>query len=437
MSLKGSELTPDLVTERKYTSFLAHLRKLDILDAYSLKPLLDGKQLAKALDTPPGPWMKDALDVVMAWQLRNPGVKDPAEAIEEVKKHGELTSDLVSHFLKLTIRPLFAKAKLDSVTDQGRKNTVPKLPPKIGMGGDEDAKKPWKGEREGHALALLRWCVQSLDEKSVEKFWPLLVPPTLTLLDDWELQYKRIGVDILHSLLKATPPSLLERTGLGPVFADALMPCLTYLPSLTPEPDSVALLSVTFPALFALTNLRYPKAPLPTSKLSSEESRQLHVKTLDTILQKGILHAYSYSSQYPSILRALFDNFAILLKDLGIDSVRHLKYGLPVLTETLAHPLTNATQQNDMLISATVALQSVVLNGWPRMLEHKGEVLKGVTLCWLKLIESSEAQSTEILRSELKETVAMLKAAVGDKADLAAEFRDLVEADRRLEDLLL
>ncbi|KAL1587396.1 hypothetical protein WHR41_03917 [Cladosporium halotolerans] len=76
-------------TQRKYSTFVTHLRDLDILEAYSLKPLLDGKTLAKALSTPPGPWMKDALDVVMAWQLRHPDVKDPTEAIEEVKKHGQ------------------------------------------------------------------------------------------------------------------------------------------------------------------------------------------------------------------------------------------------------------------------------------------------------------------------------------------------------------
>ncbi|QIW98960.1 hypothetical protein AMS68_004478 [Peltaster fructicola] len=75
--------------KRKYTNFLEHLRDLDILDAYQLKPLLDGKQLAKALNTAPGPWMKDALDVVMAWQLRNPGKTNTEEAIEEVKKQDQ------------------------------------------------------------------------------------------------------------------------------------------------------------------------------------------------------------------------------------------------------------------------------------------------------------------------------------------------------------
>ncbi|XPS76761.1 CCA tRNA nucleotidyltransferase [Ascochyta lentis] len=74
---------------RSYSSFLSHLAKLEILDADTFKPLLKGTDLAKALSTKPGPWMKDALDVVMAWQLRNPSATDPAEAIEAVKKARE------------------------------------------------------------------------------------------------------------------------------------------------------------------------------------------------------------------------------------------------------------------------------------------------------------------------------------------------------------
>jgi tRNA nucleotidyltransferase (CCA-adding enzyme) len=267
-----------LAIERKYTTFTTHLRDLDILDAYTLKPLLGGNALAKALATPPGPWMKDALEVVMAWQLRNPHVKDPNEAIEEVKKHGELTSALASHFLKLTIRPLFIKAKPNNVTEQGRRRDKPQLPAKMTTeNSDERVTKPWKSEKDSFSLALLKWIVNSLEEKSTERLWPLLVPPILALVDDWETKHKQLGAELLHSLLRATSPNLLSRTGLGSVFEEALLPCLTYLPSLTPEPDSVAILAATYPALFTLTNSRFPRpvprhlaCPVPQPRHSAE-----------------------------------------------------------------------------------------------------------------------------------------------------------------------
>ena len=50
---------------------------------------MDGKALSAALSTPPGPWMKDALEVIVAWQLRNPTSTDSSAAIEAVKLHIE------------------------------------------------------------------------------------------------------------------------------------------------------------------------------------------------------------------------------------------------------------------------------------------------------------------------------------------------------------
>lgn len=55
------------------------------MEAPTLKPLIDGTQLSKALGTKPGKWMAPALDVCIAWQLRHPEATDPAGAIDEVK----------------------------------------------------------------------------------------------------------------------------------------------------------------------------------------------------------------------------------------------------------------------------------------------------------------------------------------------------------------
>lgn len=49
-----------------------------------LKPIAGGKQITKSLSAKDGPWLKSALDMVMAWQLRHPDEKDPQGAIDEV-----------------------------------------------------------------------------------------------------------------------------------------------------------------------------------------------------------------------------------------------------------------------------------------------------------------------------------------------------------------
>jgi hypothetical protein len=432
---------------------IKHIESLDLFDVCSLKPLLDGKQLAKALDTKPGPWMKDALDVVMAWQLRNPGQTDPAAAIEAARAHrnnGELASDLVRHFLKLTIRPLFVKASPRNVTDQGRKGTTPLLPPKFSLQSPDDSvTRPWKYAQDASALDLLRWVVSRLHPKLTEEVWPLIVPPVLTLIDDWEVKYKQIGIALLKDLLEKTPPALLARTGLSEVFEEALMPCLTYLPTLSTPEESVAMLSITYATLLVLTQKRYPNTALPSSSdrpaLLEQQQPQpqtfsaQRTKMLDTIIRKGIIYGYTTASEYPTIVTTLYTNLSLILEELGIDSVKHIKYVLPMLTQSLSHP--HGIASLTMLESAVTALQALLRNCWPRMALHRAEVLKGLCLCWLNVEEreSSDEDNTARLRATLRDTVSLLRMILQNEehCDFEADVQALVAADSRLRSLLL
>lgn len=68
----------------EYSEFLLFIDTADLLDVEQMKPLIDGKQLSRELNAKPGPWMKEALDIVMAWQLRNPDSTDADEVVDEV-----------------------------------------------------------------------------------------------------------------------------------------------------------------------------------------------------------------------------------------------------------------------------------------------------------------------------------------------------------------
>lgn len=46
-----------------------------------------------------------------------------------------------------------------------------------------------------------------------ERMWFLVVPPTMTLLDDYEIRYKIEGMKIVNAMIKNVPPDLLRRTG--------------------------------------------------------------------------------------------------------------------------------------------------------------------------------------------------------------------------------
>lgn len=406
---------------------------------------MDGKALAKALGTPPGPWMKEALDVVMAYQLRSPDTANAEDAIAEVKdqqKGGELTFSLVRHFLKLTIRPLFVKAKPSSVTETGRKNTTTVLPKKATMENmDDTVNKAWKGDKDAHVLHLLRWCIASLNERTVEDVWPLIVPPLLTLVDDWEVKYKEEGAKLIRRLLQVTPPDLLAKTGLGQVFEEALLPCITYLPTITEPAECVSLLNEAYPALLVLARVKFavpPQQSTTTKHTSHQTLSSPRTKFLDTLLRKGVIYGYTHCSNYPLIVSVLFAHLTSILNELGIESIKHLKFVLPMLIETLSQRLLATTDKTiSTPRSATKALQAVVLNCWPRMELYRGEVLKGAALCWLNF-EDGTGNEVEELREELRETVSMLEAAVSTSEDV--NFRDdcrvLVQAEPRLEGLL-
>lgn len=381
--------------------------------------------------------MKDALDVVMAYQLRNPDKANAEGAIAAVQFHrqvdsngGELISSLVHHFLKLTVRPLFIKAKPTAVTDTGRKNTTTVLPKKITAESmDDTVNRPWKSDKDAYALDLLRWCVSALNEMLVEEVWPMVVPPLLTLVDDVETRHKQLGAELIKQLLEVTPPPLLSKTGLGEVFEEALMPCLTYLPTITPEAESITLLDAVYPALLALAEIRFPKAHPGSSKHTPEEVARRRIRFLDTIVRKGIIYGYTHCSNYPGVVSSLFGHLVALLNELGIESVKHLKYILPMLTETLSHPLADARVET--LISATKALQSVILNGWPRMAVHRGEVLKGLAFCWLT-VQEGQGEELARLKVEMRQTVEMLKAAVRKEVDFDSDCEMLMEAEPKL-----
>ncbi|KAI4253791.1 MAG: hypothetical protein L6R42_007451 [Xanthoria sp. 1 TBL-2021] len=73
----------------EYAHWLSTLKDLDILEAYQLKPLVDGKKLVKEFETKDGPWVGKALKVIIGWQLRTPDNLSPETAISENREQIE------------------------------------------------------------------------------------------------------------------------------------------------------------------------------------------------------------------------------------------------------------------------------------------------------------------------------------------------------------
>ncbi|KAH7068752.1 hypothetical protein BKA63DRAFT_536080 [Paraphoma chrysanthemicola] len=396
---------------RSYAAFLTHITKLDILDADTFKPLLKGTDLAKALGTKPGPWMKDALDVVMAWQLRNPDATDSNAAIEAVRASrekqtdSELPSRLASHFLQLTIPPFFPQSKLAVNALEATRQL-----------------HPWKDSGASYILDLLRWSIGALGGHGIEARWHLLVPPILRMIDDIDTAWKARGCNLLGALLEQlqrsegkhgkssqtvhspTQRGFLQRTGYQNVFSEALLPLFTYIPSLTSEADAVVLFEEIFPSLTTLAQL------LPTEHDNGEERNRL----LSRIMREGVLSPLAHfptPSTYPDIATVITTRLQPLLGQMGIESVRHAASLIQVLSTILQEPL--IISHPELTTSTLKALQAVMRNAWPRIPRHRGGLMMGLCLCWQRFLHGpvplAKGQLTEV-EAQLQETFAMLDA---------------------------
>lgn len=362
--------------------------------------------------------MKDALDVVMAWQLRNPSSTDPGEAIEAVKKaresDSELPQRLASHFLKLTIPPFFPQTKST--------NTLELL----------KERAPWKDPHNAFVQDLLGWCISALDRKAIEQNWHLLVPPILKMLDDTAEESKARGCQHLDSLLlsldldKEKSTAFLARTGYHDLFASTLFPLLTHIPTLTPEPASLTLFNAVFDPLIHLSAL-----------CASDGAR---VKFLDKTMREGVLAPLSHfpsPSTYPHLASSIFSATTTIAAHLGIETVKHLPSLIPLVVGVMQDPFVLA--HKELARAAVRVMQALVQNCWPRMAAHRSAVVLG--LCVLQGRVAEEASGSDgdeklgELRVEVKDTAELLDAVLRQsevKEEWEREKVALVQADEGL-----
>lgn len=326
---------------------------------------MNGTELAKALDVKPGPWMKDALDVILAWQLRNPTVTNTADAIEEVKKssESELPSRLIYHFLTLTIRPLFSQIKTGDLGD------APAL---------------WKTRENKSFLDLLQWCIRSADEKDIREWFGLLRPPIFRMLEDSDLGWNAKACQVITQLVTKAPDNVKEEC--RGLFAEDLFGYLNYLPTLTPAQDSARLLEHVYPALMSFI----PRAEerCAEQKVSSMEPPTLSDKEsrfLDKIVRQGVvavLHHMPAPTTYPELTTVVLRNLIHLINIQEIEWIKHANDVLPSLHHTLRDKLSPA--HPELPVTAARCLQTCISKGWPRM----GEFSSLISLMSFVKIES-------------------------------------------------
>lgn len=163
--------------------------------------------------------------------------------------------------------------------------------------------------------------------------WHLLIPPIMTLLDDFEVRFKLQGVLVVHEMLQHVPKGLMKRTGINELIHSVGSDCSLRSSFLTSQ--------VCFQSLRnSLSHLQNAETPqLLRSAISTSISLTLLSTTVDgskpsserfhqlsSLLGEGIISGiWLYAEDKPQVVLATFDSLPPLLGALGIGTVRFLK----------------------------------------------------------------------------------------------------------------
>jgi hypothetical protein len=104
---------------------------------------------------------------------------------------------------------------------------------------------------------------------------------------------------------------------------DAIKPCLSYLPSLTPPNESARLLQQAYPTLLQLSDLLHP----------GDSERRKKMLFLDDVLINGVYKGLDHTAHDRdghdnlAVARLLLEQVSIIVGRMNTWSVRHLQVG--------------------------------------------------------------------------------------------------------------
>ncbi|KZP00296.1 hypothetical protein CALVIDRAFT_510353 [Calocera viscosa TUFC12733] len=301
------------------------------------------------------------------------------------ERYGYAPSALLELVLKEHIKPLFQATPHPQINlDSGRK-----LPHQAGGNAaaqDFYEDQTWKTKGLG-CWNVLTWCVEHMLPESFQDMWPLLVPPIMTLMDDWEATFRIKGILVVDELLKQTDGQLLKRTGVDKLLFASLENSFSQLHT----PQTPQLL---FDAIRCYTVL--------TTRVTAPESEERFNRLSDGI-SKGVLNAWSYAGSDVATMQSAAEGLALLVTELGIGSVRFLKAIIPQLSDNLyTKPFVPPARA--LQLSTAECLRVVIHECALTITEWKERILHGLLKAWVEVNRIvNKDQDTLAVQTALKE----------------------------------
>ncbi|KAI9649859.1 hypothetical protein NHQ30_002441 [Ciborinia camelliae] len=335
---------------------------------------------------------------------------------------------LVTYLLKSFIRRIFSEAPAPkSVTASSRKAAPSSAPPPhFDVRESSPSRQPWRSNIP-YTIPVLQWIIESITPDILRKEgFPLLIPPLLTLLDSPSNSIRIHTLNLLPTLFPKMGDKVLLQTGLGDVFEDAIHPVLLFLPSLTPVEDTSNLLPAGYQALYALLDVIWPGKEgetnisdviVPTNNPSnpisdiSKSGARVRLAFLDRIMRHAILPAHHHCQEIPSVVEILIAQIGIVIAEMGIWGVKHLKDILPIMSKILMDPFLPDTSPS-LVIKTLETLRGVIIVLSPRIgvQDHRLMILEALGSLYCQIRSQKHVKSEEIkldhgdILRELQET---------------------------------
>ncbi|PPQ65475.1 hypothetical protein CVT26_000115 [Gymnopilus dilepis] len=222
------------------------------------------------------------------------------------------SKDLIALVLTRNLKPIFSSSPHPLVhLGTGRRLLKPAGGPMAMQ--DYYEGQVWK-QYPGIDKVVL-WCVHNIEKDAYESLWHLLIPPVMTLLDDFEASHKLEGVLVIQEMLRHVPSDILRRTGVDALFKQSLRAAMSHLHS----PETPMLLKEAIATSISLVLLT-------TSAMVGTKPSSSRFDELASLLGEGIIsNIWLYAEDRPEVVRATFDALPDLLLALSVGSVRFLK----------------------------------------------------------------------------------------------------------------
>ncbi|KIO03097.1 hypothetical protein M404DRAFT_146557, partial [Pisolithus tinctorius Marx 270] len=314
------------------------------------------------------------------------------------------TPTLVTYTLSTVVKPLFA------ATPHPRLHlATARVLARPADTQDTYHHQPWKdcpGLEE-----VLRWCILNTQSPTYEQIWPLILPPTMTFLDDYEVPYKVLGVRLISDMLTCAPPELLLRTGVDALLFTSLTNALNHLR----DPSTPELIRAVVPTTLQLIDLTTPS---PFNRLSTLLSSSI----LGTVILTGVPHPTLVAASHvlPPVISAL-----------GVGAARFLKGIVPVVEKT-GQAQVNINEPLALHLGALHVVNVLIDTCPSRIARWSTTITDGLARCWVGCVDAVSTDTAparlEVLRGRLQEVAMELATACPRVVRVSnqSEYRPLI-----------